>query len=55
MLCLSREEGETIVIGENVTVYVLRKKGGGLMLGIDAPKETPVRRGELPPRDGRRE
>ena len=55
MLCLSRKIGEGISIGENITVRVLKKKGGGLMLGIEAPREIPVRRfRERKRRDGER-
>ena len=47
MLCLSRELGESIVIGENVKVTLLKSRRGGFMLGIEAPKEIPIRRQEI--------
>ena len=47
MLVLSRKNGESIVIDEAVKVHVLEVKGKVVRLGIDAPKETPIRRSEL--------
>ena len=47
MLCLSRELGESIVINENVKVTLLKNRRGGFMLGIEAPKEIPIRRQEI--------
>lgn len=49
MLVLSRRENETIIIG-NVTVTVVRVCGDRVRLGIEAPPEVPVRRGELEPK-----
>jgi carbon storage regulator CsrA len=47
MLILSRRQGESIVIGGGVTVTVLKVKGHTVQIGIDAPRETPIRRSEL--------
>ncbi|MFW6169726.1 MAG: carbon storage regulator CsrA [Planctomycetota bacterium] len=47
MLVLSRKVGERIVIGDNVTVTVVRITGGGVRLGIEAPAEMAVVREEL--------
>ena len=47
MLVLSRKVGERILIGEHVTVTVVRITGGGVRLGIEAPPETAVIREEL--------
>ena len=47
MLVLSRKVGERILIGDNVTVTVVRVSGGGVRLGIDAPAEMAVVREEL--------
>lgn len=47
MLILTRRTGETILIGDDVTVTVLGVKGGQVRLGIAAPKETPVHREEV--------
>lgn len=47
MLILSRKCGESIVIGKGITVTVFKVKGNAVQLGIDAPKEVPIRRSEL--------
>jgi carbon storage regulator len=47
MLVLSRRQGETIVIGDGITVTVLAVDGGRVKLGIVAPAEVPVHREEV--------
>ncbi len=47
MLVLSRKSGQKIQIGENITITVTKVGGNQVRLGIDAPMETPIRRGEL--------
>lgn len=47
MLVLTRKLQETIKIGDDVTIYVLRVKGNTVRLGIDAPRQVRVIRGEL--------
>jgi carbon storage regulator len=47
MLILTRKVGETITIGDGVCVTVLAVKGGQIRLGIDAPKDVAVHRGEV--------
>jgi carbon storage regulator len=47
MLVLSRKVGERILIGDQVTVTVVRITGGGVRLGIEAPPELAVIREEL--------
>lgn len=47
MLVLSRKVGERILIGENITVTVVRITGGGVRIGVEAPAEMPVIRQEL--------
>lgn len=47
MLILTRKTGETICIGDNVTVTVLSLKGNQVRLGINAPKEVSVHREEI--------
>ena len=47
MLVLSRKVGERIWVGEDVCVTVVRVTGGGVRIGIEAPKDLPVVREEL--------
>jgi carbon storage regulator len=47
MLVLSRKQGQTVEIGEQVTITVTQVRGNQVRLGIDAPKEIAIRRGEL--------
>lgn len=47
MLVLSRKTDEEIRIGEGIVVRVLRVSGSTVKLGIEAPLETPILRGEL--------
>jgi carbon storage regulator len=47
MLVLSRKVGQRIVIGENITVVVSRLAGNRVMLGIEAPDDVHIMRGEL--------
>lgn len=47
MLVLSRKLGETLVIGGNITVKITQITGSRVSIGIDAPKEVRVVRGEL--------
>jgi len=47
MLVLSRKAGERILIGENITVTVVKLTSGGVRLGIEAPAEMPIIREEL--------
>jgi len=47
MLVLSRKPGESIQIGENVTVKVVQRKGNRVRLAIDAPGDLEILRGEL--------
>jgi len=49
MLVLTRKKDETIVLDGRITVKVLHVKGSTIRLGIEAPREVPVRRGELEP------
>jgi carbon storage regulator len=46
-LVLSRKNRETVVIDGRITVKVLQIKGGAIRLGIEAPPEMSIRRGEL--------
>lgn len=47
MLVLSRKIGEKLVIGDNITVVVSRLAGNRVTLGIEAPSEVRIVRGEL--------
>ena len=47
MLVLSRKVGERILIGDHVTVTVVRITGGGVRIGIEAPSDMAVIREEL--------
>ena len=49
MLVLSRKKNETIVIDGNIEIEVLQVKGNSIRLGIKAPREVKVLRGELKP------
>jgi carbon storage regulator len=47
MLILTRRVGETVMIGNEVTVTVLGVKGNQVRLGINAPKDVAVHREEI--------
>lgn len=47
MLVLTRKEGETIAIGDEIEIRVLRIDGDQIRLGIVAPRQMTVLRGEL--------
>lgn len=47
MLVVSRRAGESIVIGDDVTVSVLEVRGDVVRIGIDAPRSVAVHRAEL--------
>lgn len=47
MLILTRRVGETLMVGDEVTVTVLGVKGNQVRLGVNAPKEVAVHREEI--------
>ena len=47
MLVLTRKPQEKIRIGDGITITVIKTKGKGVRLGIEAPADVPVLRGEL--------
>jgi carbon storage regulator len=49
MLVLSRKLGEKLVIGDNITVVISRVAGNRVTLGIEAPSNVRIVRGELRP------
>lgn len=52
MLILTRRAGETLMIGENITVTVCAINGNQVKLGLTAPPEVKILREELVPHQG---
>lgn len=53
MLVLTRKRQEQIHIGDDIVLTVLRVKGNTVRVGIEAPRNVRVLRGELPPKEER--
>lgn len=47
MLILTRRVGESLVIGDEISVKVLGVKGGQVRLGVDAPRDIAIHRQEV--------
>lgn len=47
MLILTRKAGEEITIGESIVISVLEVRGSQVRLGISAPQEVTIHRGEI--------
>ena len=47
MLILQRKPGESVVIGEDISISVVSVEGGRVRLAISAPQEIPILRSEL--------
>jgi carbon storage regulator len=51
MLVLSRKANESIYVGENIVIRVLRVEGNKVRIGIEAPADVPILRDELQPHE----
>ena len=47
MLILTRKEGESLRLGDDITVTVVSVKGGNVRIGVDAPRDLAVHREEI--------
>ena len=47
MLVLSRKKNEKIIINDDISITVVEIRGDKVSLGIEAPREVPVHRGEV--------
>lgn len=47
MLILTRRVGETLMVGDDVTVTILGVKGNQIRIGVNAPKDVEVHREEV--------
>jgi carbon storage regulator len=53
MLVLSRKEAQTIRINDDIEIVVVRVNGNRVKIGVQAPRDVKVLRGELAERDKR--
>jgi carbon storage regulator len=51
VLVLSRKSNESIIIGDNIVIRVLRVEGNKVRIGIEAPSDVPILRDELQPHE----
>ncbi|HAN68486.1 MAG TPA: carbon storage regulator [Halieaceae bacterium] len=47
MLILTRRVGESLMVGDNITITVLGVKGNQVRIGVNAPKDVAVHREEI--------
>jgi len=47
MLVLTRKTGEGIIIGDDIKITIVELKGGGVRVGIDAPRDMKIHRQEV--------
>lgn len=47
MLILTRKVGESVLIGDDISITVLSVRGNQVKLGVEAPKEVSVHREEI--------
>ncbi|MCA9194703.1 MAG: carbon storage regulator [Planctomycetales bacterium] len=47
MLILTRKQNQTVHVGNSIVIKVLRIKGSSIQIGIEAPEDVHVLRGEL--------
>lgn len=47
MLTIGRKDGESVVIGEDIRVVLIRSKHGSARIGIEAPADVKILRNEL--------
>ncbi|AVM59725.1 MULTISPECIES: carbon storage regulator CsrA [Haemophilus] len=47
MLILTRKVGESVLIGNDISITILSVRGNQVKLGVEAPKEVSVHREEI--------
>ncbi|NLJ56751.1 MAG: carbon storage regulator CsrA [Firmicutes bacterium] len=47
MLILTRRKGESIIVGDDIEIFVLEVSGNTVRLGVEAPREVSVHRREI--------
>ena len=47
MLVLTRQDGERIMIGDDIVITLVTSRGNGVRIGIDAPAGMPIAREEI--------
>jgi carbon storage regulator len=55
MLIISRRLNEAFYIGNDIKVVILELRGSQVRIGIEAPKDKIIRRGEIPPNGANKE